>query len=773
MNEMSKKINLCLPIIWILISTVSCDDMLLLSSAATSISDDVVLDETPDISFGIKSFTIEVTTSAEKSLPSTSVKPPSQTTSSENPPTELLLTKITQKSSVLPLAPSTLTPPFAPTTQVISTLPVSISTVSTKELDSITHTPSTQPSSAPLFVSSTETSTSDSKLPSDNVDSTSLDSTSPASTQPQQPIMINEPRIYTKTILPSNDISSSNNGLYRVKIAEITTDEFDNHLSPSHQSLNMDNDLSQISEQLDSFNNIIPHDYDKLRLRDAQQHADRKVNIMDFYPSKIDDFESIIEQSNQKIINNPRKPQITISRELSNENHEFDIKIPTSKIEIELIEDGQLEKHQNPVVDITGELEQKDDVIKKIEDSFMPKESPRIGLSMNVKKPSLIKHTKVNPLTIKPTTHKPIIQQQQHQQQHTFIERRTKKNDPTFKFSKRRLFGGEENNNKVGIANTKFTGDTNTDNNSNNNKTTEFSTTKFYNSQQQQQNHEILSKPNHGKLENDEISMRTAPTIIKSSSSNDNIENSKIVIKQLPSPSSSTTSSSSIIPTQTPSIVKDDGKNKTAIKNKLFQKIATKVGHATSIALKKQLIKTNYIPVDDRSSSSSSPSSLTTATAASSSPSKQLTQQIMLPLIYNTGTATTTTTISMPLQKPHHHSSSSSPTSSTLKSSKSLQSISKLSSQPLSTGSFAYRLEEKINSLDCSVDMSFLSGGMSAGGSNGGGGGQLSGGINLEPSQQQQQQQHQQSHSESTLSLWRGNETHELSLPILVSYFCY
>jgi hypothetical protein len=70
------------------------------------------------------------------------------------------------------------------------------------------------------------------------------------------------------------------NGLYRIKIGEITTDEFNSGLN---------------------YNEREEDEREQRRQKDKLQH-ETKVNIDDFFPSKIEDFRPIIEISNEKML---------------------------------------------------------------------------------------------------------------------------------------------------------------------------------------------------------------------------------------------------------------------------------------------------------------------------------------------------------------------------------------------------------------------------------------------------------------------------------------
>lgn len=75
------------------------------------------------------------------------------------------------------------------------------------------------------------------------------------------------------------------NGLYRIKIAEIITDEFNNGLNAKHAK----------EQKLNEIENTIQH-YPK------PTHTSAQINIADLFPSKLEDFASIIRDSNEKII---------------------------------------------------------------------------------------------------------------------------------------------------------------------------------------------------------------------------------------------------------------------------------------------------------------------------------------------------------------------------------------------------------------------------------------------------------------------------------------
>ena len=83
------------------------------------------------------------------------------------------------------------------------------------------------------------------------------------------------------------------NGLYRIKIAEITTDEFDNGL----------------------------HDAENDNILMTHKVYPQEINIYDFYPSKLEDFKPVIEASNEKLL---REKNILRNEEVSNEKLTFE-----------------------------------------------------------------------------------------------------------------------------------------------------------------------------------------------------------------------------------------------------------------------------------------------------------------------------------------------------------------------------------------------------------------------------------------------------------------
>lgn len=250
----------------------------------------------------------------------------------------------------------------------------------------------------------------------------------------------------------SNEIKVDN-GLYRFKLAEITTNEFDQN----------------IPEEVGNARKLHPYN-------------DGKINILDLYQTKIDDFKPVLDVSNTKLLK-----EKDVLRGVDNNENTFSFQkidldnIPTSKIEIELIDDLSSSSTKSVDTlnirsdDLTGKLQENDEIIKKIEESFKPEDD----FFSIVKTESSAESTTISDHVTKPT----VLVNEDLLRYSGFIDRRVKKNDPSVKY---KFFNSQNLNLKrEDIANTKFNADT-TDVESGLNKKEkpEFSTTKFYNSKE-------------------------------------------------------------------------------------------------------------------------------------------------------------------------------------------------------------------------------------------------------------------------------------------------
>lgn len=276
------------------------------------------------------------------------------------------------------------------------------------------------------------------------------------------------------------------NGLYRIKIAEIITDEFNNG--------KVNGDTKQVPVKIEVNNQKYDKNDDFMHASPplspvASSHPSGQINIDDLYPSKLEDFSSIIRESNEKLIEEKNRyvgleksgdqPTISDSRfNLIDDGNEqensiqfgsdgdtnFDRQkqlangafnsiennIPTTKIEIELIDEPVASKddvkiigpgddddyvspaerangpNNDKVTDFTSELQLKDDMVSKIEQSFRESSMTNIEQQqqqLQKQQPITINHA-LNPMG--------------------FIERRVKKFDPTFK---KRLMQNDGNTN--------------------------------------------------------------------------------------------------------------------------------------------------------------------------------------------------------------------------------------------------------------------------------------------------------------------------------------
>lgn len=281
----------------------------------------------------------------------------------------------------------------------------------------------------------------------------------------------------------SNGEQKLENGLYRnfVKIAEIITDEF------SNGNRDGDGDAKQILDE---------HSLIAGTNSNGQQYN----KIADLYPSKLEDFSSIIRESNEKLIQeknryvgldksnvvddgNEQENAIRFGNSMGDENaldtgdanindngdkqhrinkldgafNSIENNIPTTKIEIELIDEPGASKDDEKVIgpgrddddyvsvtDFTSELQLKDDMVSKIEQSF--RESSMVNIPQPIQQQEPQPQQQQHPITINHPVN-PL----------GFIERRVKKFDPTFK-KRMSLQTSDTNTNPNGgdsMANTK------------------------------------------------------------------------------------------------------------------------------------------------------------------------------------------------------------------------------------------------------------------------------------------------------------------------------
>lgn len=235
-----------------------------------------------------------------------------------------------------------------------------------------------------------------------------------------------EPGSHENEIL--NEINTGKN-VYRIKIGEITTDEF-------HSGMNFKEFQGQRQVNGDKLPSDIPVHHEQL-----------KVNINDFFPSKMEDFKPIIEISNQKILkdknvlhNEQVRPGFTIKDKVKSGTRINTSNIDTTDIEIELLVDT-LSSHSDG-----DDKSSRIDEITRVEEPVMKVESQEAS-KISVDNP--------------------------------YIPRRTKKLDPSMKSNTQ----GFKRLHDFGM--TKFSpAEANKTQNNVLNRNPEFSTTKFYNSKE-------------------------------------------------------------------------------------------------------------------------------------------------------------------------------------------------------------------------------------------------------------------------------------------------
>lgn len=145
-----------------------------------------------------------------------------------------------------------------------------------------------------------------------------LSTTASSSTQKPEPeLSETEPETHKGETL--NEISIDrklDNGLYRIKIGEITTSEFNNAML-----------FSEREDERDEDNNLLASA--------PVHHEQAKVNIDDFFPSKTEDFNLIVEKAARPSDNlNENRSTILNSTSINTSN------ISTTNIEIELLGDS-------------------------------------------------------------------------------------------------------------------------------------------------------------------------------------------------------------------------------------------------------------------------------------------------------------------------------------------------------------------------------------------------------------------------------------------------
>uniref|UniRef100_A0A336MMI6 CSON014278 protein n=1 Tax=Culicoides sonorensis TaxID=179676 RepID=A0A336MMI6_CULSO len=474
----------------------------------------------------------------------------------------------------------------------------------------------------------------------------------------------------------------------------------------------------------------------------------KPINIDDFYPSKMEDFKLVIQQSNEKILrekeilrsdeeksvqNNPLLrpmdllPIISDKKDLLLEDRSGNTsEIGTTNIEIELIEPDVTKTEQETereTVDITEKLQENDEVIKKIEESFkiddmdlrpdiifdiMPSKSSTVPTTietttMTPKSTFKMTTSETTTTTVKKLTHDHAPRSHHIPQESGFIPRRVKKNDP--KVEGKISVLNRETLKRIDFANTKFKSHSNNNingaqhrtnlqqqqQNTNNNKykstgtgvsSAEFSTTKFYNSKETDINKSndnpntvvqttVMASPS-------EKLMPTTKTIITTTTNSININNND---------NNKKSTTIGIVKTDDDVVLLDDGVSATTVSST----------SSSVIDIDNNKNSNNKNVVDMSIMANVYPADIVDSDAIKSS--TEITQQptMKIPVFH-------------PLVRPRVLS----------------------------------RLQEKINQLDCDLQ-------------------------SFPPQPPQNAASGLPTISEEYIKIWRGNETHELSLPIVVS----
>lgn len=372
------------------------------------------------VSFGIRSFTVEISTE-EKHSTTTAPNKTKQTTSN------LPSSETSPSSSVSGETLSSSTISAAHIHDAITTDKPTLSVTKAAETVKF-NTKLSQQTSKPNAVTDSTPSLSDDNVLNSNLNILFNDDEGDE-TSALNEMRYNraEPGSHENEIL--NEINAGKN-VYRIKIGEITTDEFDSGMN-----------FKELQGQRLANRDKLPSDI-------PVHHEQLKVNIDDFFPSKIEDFKPIIEISNQKILrdksalhNEQVKPDLAIKDTVKSGTRINTSNLDTTDIEIELLEDV-LSPHSDG-----------DDKKIRID----------VGATRAVEKPIIKREqeaTKING-------------------DNPYIPRRTKKLDPSMKSNTQ----GFKRLHDFGM--TKFSpAEGNKTQNKLLNRNPEFSTTKFYNSKE-------------------------------------------------------------------------------------------------------------------------------------------------------------------------------------------------------------------------------------------------------------------------------------------------
>lgn len=278
-------------------------------------------------------------------------------------------------------------------------------------------------------------------------------------------------------------VARDQNGRFRIKIAEIITDEFDNGLG-GEGTLDDEEDVKR-----------------RMAFRQSNAYNGGKIKLADLFPSKLEDFGPIIKQSNERLITdkhmfvqeNDQLEEEMRGHVVLNEPvlDDFRSDMPSTKIEIELIDEND-ERPSPGISDFTKELlRESDSIISSIERNYI--NAPRSNIIAG--EAEFIPSATIN----------------KQIDRSGFIDRRVKKMDPAaFQLPHDHVKPKPEDETHSSV------------------EKPEFSTTKFYNSK------ELYSELLHKKIEdflpqtNDGVATTNSPIPVEGTTAGSQLETSVI-----------------------------------------------------------------------------------------------------------------------------------------------------------------------------------------------------------------------------------------------------
>lgn len=667
-----------------------------------------MVNDDSSVSFGIKSFTVEVST-----------------TSQRNNNVNNLDGQYTSSSDYV----SSTTTPMKPGEDNGAN--------NDNENDEIFSTSSPSTLTTPSSGSSISTSPASSATTENPQSSSSL----PSSSSPSTTVKLNTENTQQDFNYDINDGSKdkhkelkNKNGLFRIKIAEIITDEFDN----GDAEADGDADSGAVDSQNEKSLKNKPIKLDTIK--PILNKKEKKIDIVDFYPSKMEDFKPVIQESNDKILKTKSKLMNTLNDDELNmiggnslssssagsnavntnewktylEKHKrINGMKTTTKLEIDLVDNNNAEFFIRKKKSKNDNNEYAKTLFKTINDDEEDK--------------SIFSLVKAQFTTTTPNP----IESMFKSAKSIFDQVRVKKSDPFLKhntggsgipYVPHKVYNATAVLHKVDFANTKFRAAEGHPTNKTEEKP-EFSTTKFYNSKE---------------ISNEMHNMAMNKSLIK-------LKENKLV--NIPKKFNAKSEVPVAVVLAKPKLINQNEKPEKMVatlnKHDLIELNfvnRTKTNSGTS-KHNKQFLKTNlvrdHIVGITHGPSSFTTTTRTTASSASSSAASSLSTSPSATTagIKSTSTAHLSSATTLRMTGPTTTSASIPSTASDEVSKLTEKMNLSVEGNPFNTnkqkntrGHNISRLQEKINSLDCDIQI-------------------------MTPE----------------LTIWRGNETHELTLPVTVS----